>query len=143
MSLFQLFPLLIAPFVLLSILWCTIRYGISPMPSNAKVRRAMVDLVPTSTPAQLLELGSGWGTLADELASRYPNSIVTGYERSLIPFWFSRLYFQRHNLRFEYNDFRTVAFPLDSVLVCYLYPQGMQEVTTLPHTKHCWLISNT
>ena len=130
-------------FSMISILWSTIRYGISPMPSNQKARESMLGLVPSPIPKTIFELGSGWGNLAYELASQHPDSMIYGYERSLLPFLFSRLYFRRDNLQFEFKNFQKTSFSPDSLLVCYLYPKGMQQLSDNPNIKNCWLISNT
>ena len=77
-----------------SILWSTIRYGISPMPSNQEARKAMLNFASQTTPKMIFELGSGWGKLAHELAILHPDSMVYGYERSWLPFLFSKFFFR-------------------------------------------------
>lgn len=77
----------------LSIVYRTWKNGISPMPSSPKARKAMLDLIPAGFQGNIYELGSGWGKLAFELANRFPQSHVTGYETSPVPYYWSRLHF--------------------------------------------------
>jgi hypothetical protein len=127
---------------MVSILWSTIRYGIPPMPSNKESRQTMLDFVPEPTPKIMFDLGSGWGGFAYQLAHKYPDSTIYGYECSVLPFLFSRLFLRRENLHFRFQDFQKVAFPADSILFTYLYPAGMRELSKNPKLRDCWLCSN-
>lgn len=76
----------------LSIVWMSWRNGISPMPASAPVRRAVADeLNRLAGPADVVEAGSGWGTLALYVARHCPGKRVIGLENSPLPLWFSRL----------------------------------------------------
>jgi len=79
--------------VVISSLW----YGISPMPSSIKVKKNLDELLPQIDSGNVLELGSGWGTLAFYLAERYPNCRVDAYEISPIPCFYSYC-FQREEI---------------------------------------------
>lgn len=129
-------------FSLISILWSTIRYGISPMPSNPEATQAMLSLTPPK-PKLIFELGSGWGNLAYALALKHPSSMIYGYEMSLLPYLFSRLFYRRDNLVFERKDFLNASYPPDSLLVCYLYPEGMKKLAQNENMEGCWMLSNT
>ena len=126
-----------------SILWSTLRYGISPMPSNTRAQKAMISLIPKPTPAEFVELGSGWGQFANQLASLYPNTKVIGYERSVLPFLVSKLLYRRNNLDFHFVDFWQCTYPQGSVLFSYLYPEGMKKLSANTQSHQGWLISNT
>ena len=130
-------------FLLLSILWSTIRYGISPMPSNRMAQQSMLSLVPSPAPKTIIELGSGWGNLAYAAAQEFPASQVIGYEISVVPYVFSRLFYRRENLRFHYANFLTQKIPSHALLLCYLYPGGMKKLERFVQDKDCMLISNT
>lgn len=96
------------------------------MPTSPKVQKALLSSLPVHLEGTILELGSGWGTLAFALAKRYPNTQVIGYETSLIPYLFSLL-LRRQNLVFKRKDFFNE--PLNATLaVCYLYPAAMQRL---------------
>ena len=124
----ELWVLGLALAAMLSVLWGTLRSGISPMPSSAKARDAILDLLPGELEGEILELGSGWGGLAFSLAKRCPQASVRGYETSLLPWLFSVVRLRVsgvENLSFHRRDFRELDFSVGQVLVCYLYPGAM------------------
>ena len=47
--------------VIASILYGTIKTGISPMPSSRQAQKAVLALIPSSISRLVYELGSGWG----------------------------------------------------------------------------------
>ncbi len=62
-------------------------------------------------PRRIYELGSGWGGLSRHIAREHPDISVTGIERSLIPYLFSRLMLavrRLPNLRFRFQDFNVM-----------------------------------
>ncbi len=114
-----------------SIVLHTLRTGISPMPTAPKVRRQLLSLVPPELEGTVLELGSGWGTLAFALADRCPRAQVVAYERSPLPYAFSRLRQRlapRSNLRLVRGDFFQASFAGASLVVCYLFPGAMTRL---------------
>ncbi len=68
-----------------SILVYALRTGITPMLTSHRVKAAMMELVPDDFEGTIVELGSGWGTLAVAFARRYPGSQVLAYELSPLP----------------------------------------------------------
>jgi len=115
----------------LSIVWWTLRTGISPMPSSKKAMDAMLDLIPPSVSRPIYELGSGWGGLTLVLAKRYPNVSVVGFELSPLPWAVSVLrahLSRRKNVTFRRRDFFECDLSKAQVLVCYLYPGGMERL---------------
>lgn len=113
---------------MLSIVFHTVRTGISPMPSSRRVRQQLLSLVPPDLEGPVLELGAGWGTLAFALADHCPRAQVHAYELSPLPYAFCRLRQRlrpRPNLRVLRADFFTVSFAGASAVVCYLYPGAM------------------
>jgi hypothetical protein len=136
--------------VVLSIVYYTLRNGISPMPSSRKAVRAMIPLVEKGRERRLiLELGSGWGRLAAVLAASFPDSRVIGIENSMVPLWISRVLYWRRiskNLSVRRADFFRCSFAGADVLVCYLYPGAMARLTDkilAECADHCLVISNT
>ena len=138
--------ILVLMFMLLclgTILWSTVRYGISPMPSSSQAQRAMQRLIPKQHSAVFIELGSGWGQLSHRLAIGHPEVEVIGYERSLLPFLFSRLFYRAENMCFQFVDFNEIELPDEAVLFCYLYPGAMMHLHTQLQGRQLWLISNS
>lgn len=118
------------------------RNGITPMPSSRKAKDALVRatveelrLIRTN-PAVVVEAGSGWGGVALDLASRLPQARVHGYENSLLPYLISRLRAQLaaySNLHLHFGDYRRARLASSDILVCYLFPGGMQDIARLIH----------
>ncbi len=128
-----LFLLLLALLLagMLSIVFHTLRTGISPMPTSGKVRRQLLSLLPADLEGTVLELGSGWGTLAFALADRCPRARVVAFELSPLPYAFSRLRQRlapRANLQLLREDFFRAPFSGASVVVCYLFPGAMTRL---------------
>lgn len=115
--------------ILISIVFWTIRNGISPMPTSAKVKRCLLENLPEIKNGNIYELGSAWGTLAFPIAKKFPDGLIRGYETSPIPYFFSRLtlwLFPLPNLRFERRDFFSISLADADLVICYLYPGAMQ-----------------
>ncbi len=117
-------------FVLLSICYWTIKNGISPMPTSYKVTKALLTSLPEHVERKIVELGSGWGNLANALAKKYRDCEVIGYETSPIPYYVSRLIYRQKNLIFKRKDFFSEPLHDASLAVCYLYPGAMQQLKT-------------
>lgn len=117
-----------------SIVIRTLRNGVPPMPSSARVQARLAGLVRRLRLPEhgtVLELGSGWGNLSVALSQAMPTATVVGYENSPVPFWFSlvtRLVFRRRNLRLMRRNFLSVPLHDADVVVCYLSPEAMARL---------------
>ena len=114
-----------------SIIYYGIRLGITPMPSSRKAVATFIDLIPDSTHGKIVDLGSGWGTLAYPIAKRFPNSQVVGYELSPIPWLYSRLkglFVRRPNLTLHRQSVFTAELSDVDVVVVYLHPAAMRKL---------------
>jgi len=152
-----LIDLLLIAFVLLvalSIVWGTLKTGISPMMSSGKACQAMLTSIPDSAESgalsgPIVDLGSGWGTLVIAVAGRYPHQQVMGYELSWFPWLVSVI--RKHclhldNLTLYRKDFKAADFSNASILLCYLFPGGMaalQEKLKREQTNDLLIVSNT
>jgi hypothetical protein len=117
---------------MLSIVLYTLRTGISPMPTSWKVRRQLLPLLEPDLEGTVLELGSGWGTLAFALADRCPRARVVAFELSPLPFavcWLRQRIAPRSNLQLLRQDFFRASFAGASVVVCYLFPGAMARLS--------------
>lgn len=149
MTLLEPIALFFVLVVALSIVWSTLRTGISPTMSSGKACKAMLDSVETSTSGPLIDLGSGWGTLVVAVARKYPEQQVIGYELSWFPWLVSVI--RKHslgldNLTLYRKDFRNAEFGNASVLFCYLFPRGMvdlQEKLNRERFNEILIVSNT
>lgn len=115
------------------IVWYSWRYGITPTPTGYKVKKALLEILPPSFKGNIIELGSGWGTLAFALAHHFPSCQIQAYEISPIPYVVSRCIQKwKHtpHLHFSRQDFFQVPLHKASLIVCYLYPGAMQRLKT-------------
>lgn len=113
-----------------SLVYFTLRTGISPMPSNALQRDAMLAAVGTPD-GPIYELGAGWGTLAFALADRFPQTPVVAFEQSWVPYLVMRLRQAarpRNNLTLRRADFLGVPLSEGRLFVCYLFRGGMEAL---------------
>jgi len=134
MSLFEVSILLITIFLAVTIVWTTMRVGISPMPSSAHAYQAMLKLTEDTGKGPIYDLGSGWGTLVIRMAIKFPKRQVVGYELSLLPYLVSlsvKRLMKLENLNLYRKDFMKADLSAASVLVCYLYPGAMSELDHL------------
>ncbi|MEE2959332.1 MAG: SAM-dependent methyltransferase [Myxococcota bacterium] len=114
-----------------SIVFYTLRTGISPMPSSRGAKHSVLSLIPPESEGEILEMGSGWGTLAIPLAKRCPKAKVLAYELSPIPWLYSNLLkrlYGLENLEFHRKDFQKVDLKRASLVVSYLFPEGMEKL---------------
>ncbi|KPH91989.1 hypothetical protein AMS57_00180 [Pseudoalteromonas undina] len=114
--------------IALSIVWSTLKTGISPMMSSSKARQTMLAAISMDEKGALIDLGSGWGTLVIPVAKRHPNKQVIGYELSWFPWLISMLFkysLGLNNLTLYRKDFKNADLSSASTLVCYLFPDGM------------------
>ncbi|WNS42361.1 class I SAM-dependent methyltransferase [Paenibacillus sp. MMS20-IR301] len=138
---------LITLIVLLAVTWIVLvswKNGISPMPSSKAVRIAVaeeVNRIPGY--ANILEAGSGWGTLGLSIIARCPGKRLTGIENSRIPLWFSQLFTVLHTqlfpvkngqgllhsrAAFKRGDIYRSSFGDADIVLCYLFPGAMERL---------------
>lgn len=135
--------------MVISVMWTTVAVGISPMPSNNKARDVIMQLVETAGDGAIVDLGSGWGSLIIPLAMKYPGRQVLGYELSFVP-WLTTVLISKllhlKNLSVHRKNFLQADLSTASVLVCYLFPEGMKALEKKLVTEKAlprYLISNT
>jgi len=115
----------------LSVIVFSLKLGISPLPTSAQVRVALLSLVPGDTAGEVHELGAGWGGLALSLARHCPRAKVVAWERSWLPWavtWSRARLARAPNLEVRRADFLAADLGQASVLVCYLFTGGMRAL---------------
>ena len=140
--------LILAAFIVVSLLYSSVKLGISPMPSSTKAFVAMQKLVDETGQGAIVDLGSGWGNFVIPMAKSNPHRQVIGYELSLLPWFISVM--QKNilgleNLTLQRKNFFQRSLPDAAVLVCYLYPAAMTKIAaklTSEQPKIDFLISN-
>ena len=145
---FDVLLLITAIFITVSLIYSTIKLGISPMPSSRKAYDTMMALVDETGSGSIIDLGSGWGNFVIRIAKRNPHRQVIGYELSLLP-WITSTLLKKalglNNLTIHRQNFYNVNLSNASVLVCYLYPEAMEKIKNkllLEQPKVDFLISN-
>jgi predicted RNA methylase len=126
-----IFVFILALLAFLSLMGSALYYGIGPVVTTPKVRRALFGLMPNQVSGKMYELGAGFGSLAFPLADRYKEAEVIAVEASPLPWlWMRiRLYLSpRVNLKLIYKDFFDLPLSDAAVIVCYLYPQAMDKL---------------
>lgn len=140
-------PWIMAVIVLLTVISIVLyswKNGISPMPTSGVVRRAVireVNRIPGY--GDLIEAGSGWGTLSLDVVRHCPGKRLLGIENSLVPLWSSRLLAflsirlrrmlgQRQSLegrlRFLRGDIYSSSYEHADGVICYLFPGAMERL---------------
>lgn len=136
-------------FAIVTVAWTTVKVGISPMPSSGKARKEILRATENSGEGPIIDMGSGWGTLAIPLARKYPEREILGYELSPVPWLVSQVLkyaFNLKNLSLYQQDFLKADLAGAAVLVCYLYPAGMaalQKKLRREVRREIRIVSNT
>lgn len=115
----------------LSIVLYSLKNGISPMPTSEKVKRRILSSIPQTMHGTIVDLGSGWGSLAYQIAKNFPHCHVVGYETSPIPLYYSKLFlyfYKIPNLTYEKKNFFDLSLKDVSLVYTYLYPGAMKEL---------------
>ena len=124
--------LLILPLLCLcSILFWSLRNGISPTPTSARQTETVLRAIPGNLIGPIYDLGSGWGTLVIAIARHFPELKIVGIENSPIPYITSRilhLFYRQKNVTFIRADFLDCALDDAALVVCYLFPGGMRKL---------------
>lgn len=108
------------------------------MPTSPKQQRVLLDSLPPDLHGKVIDLGSGWGTLAIGLAKRFPSCQITGYESSPVPHYVSEvllLLLRYPNLKFVRKDIYELSVGDAVAVTCYLYPVAMTKLKSKLETE--------
>lgn len=133
-------------FVLCSVVYWTLKNGISPMPVSYKVLKELKGHLPHSISGKIYDLGSGFGVLAFFLAKWYPKNPVIGIESSTVPYAISRIISLFSSATFMRKNFYTISLKDASLVVCYLFPGAMENIARKLEqdlSPKAWVISLT
>src|SRR5690606_21760486 len=123
--------------ILLSMEYYARKAKVVAAPSVPWMRRAVIsrmekEIAEAGIKAPLiLELGSGWGTLAIAAAKSAPDSTIIGYEISPVPLAFSRIkawLCGYKNVRFVSADLFAEDFSKADILLTYLTMPHMEKL---------------
>jgi hypothetical protein len=116
--------------VSVSLIYCWIT-GISPIPSSAISKAAILDALPETLNGPVYELGAGWGSLAWPLAAAFPDAHVVAFELSPVPWAFMmarQALFPRENLTVLRRNFLKADLGDAAAVVCYLHPGALAKL---------------
>ena len=132
--------------IICQIAYVSIKIGISPMPSSLKVCNKMYELSQHDEYKMIIDVGSGFGLLALYFAFKNPKVKIIGYEISYFPWLvsvFLKHIFRCNNLFFYRKNFLKIDFSDDSLIICYLFPKGMEMLEEKLINSGLCVISNT
>lgn len=101
------------------------------MPTSPKVMRSFLACLPDDLNGTVIEMGSGWGSLAFALAKALPQCKIQAYENSFFPFLFSKgknACIRHRNLHFYCSNFFQAPLDQAQLVTCYLYPDAMEKL---------------
>ncbi|AWI78560.1 methyltransferase type 12 [Parazoarcus communis] len=120
----------LAAFTLLALIyWSSFRTQVPLYLSNRKTATAFAELLPTDRPLQVLDIGSGTGSLLRVLARLRPDSHFTGIESAPAP-WALGWVLGRGlaNLEWRRGDFFARSWQGQDVVYAFLSPVPMSAV---------------
>lgn len=106
------------------------------MPSSSYARRVVMEEIRrlNGNLNLIIDVGSGWGTLAFQASRNYPDQRVVGLENSPIPLWLSRLFKwigSCSNLMLIHHNIYTYSYTQADIVLCYLYPGAMKRLSPI------------
>lgn len=118
-------------FVVISIVYWSIKNGIPPMPTSPKVKAQLLTIPLNVDSGIIYELGAGWGTLAFIFAKKFPENQVKAYETSWIPYaycYMRNVLFPQPNLQFFRRNFFEVKLIDAALVICYINRSAMKKL---------------
>jgi len=109
-----------------------LKIGVAPMPSSTEHTDDVLQLAAThKLKGPIYELGAGWGSLAFDLARRFPQKQVVAYELSWIPYLYMsvlKLVVRRPNLVLKRADFMKDDLSNAGSVVMFLSPPLLEKL---------------
>ena len=104
------------------------------VPSHGKVKNAIIEeaanLLKDKNNQQVMDLGSGWGTLLLPLAKRFPQHQFIGIELGFLPFWISVWRARKlKNLSFLRQNFFTSNISKADIIFVFLLNSTMAKLS--------------
>jgi SAM-dependent methyltransferase len=115
---------------LLTLYWSTFRTQVPYYPSGQRAWDAVADLLPPGRPLYMIDIGSGLGGFALDLARRRPESTCVGIELAPLPWLVSRLRaaLSGSRARFVRGDYEQLDFSQYDAVFAYLSPAAMSAL---------------
>ena len=113
------------------ILVTSLKNGIGPVPTSAKVRRKALTLMPEKIEGNIIELGAGWGGMTLALAKKYPHHQIIAIENCMPVWCICRLrikLFGKQNVEVRLADIYQTSFDGAGLIYCYLFQDAMRQL---------------
>lgn len=132
-----LLQLSVAPSVYLIVLvifsalyWSTYRTQVPYYPSRSELIEPISKLIPLTTGATFVDVGSGMGGLLIKLAKRRHDAFFYGVEIAPLPWLISviRARVANSHVEFQFGDFYSLDLSKFDVVFCYLSPAAMPSI---------------
>jgi SAM-dependent methyltransferase len=123
--------LFLAAFLFLLLLyWSTFRTQVPYYPSGRRVWDAVHARLPQGRPVRVIDIGSGLGGFAIDLAARRLDAHVDGIELAPLPWLASRVAarLRGSRARFILGDYDNLDFARYDAIFCYLSPAAMSAL---------------
>ena len=115
---------------LLLLYWSTFRTQVPYYPSGRRVWDAVHAALPQGRPVRVIDIGSGLGGFAIDLAARRADALVDGIELAPLPWLASRIAarLRGSSARFMLGDYEALDFAGYDAVFCYLSPAAMSAL---------------
>lgn len=135
LTIFYFFLSFLLLFSFFSIVFWSLRNGITPSSTSPKQLKAIFSsfdsILDQSLDGSIIDLGSGFGIVVILLAKKYPHVQIIAYETSFIPYCVSKclsILFRTKNLKIQRKDFLNENLNEASIILCYLSPKIMDKL---------------
>lgn len=115
----------------LSIFIATMVLGISPMPTSVAMQKQLLKVLPENIEGDIIDLGSGFGSMLFFLAKKYPKARIIGYERSPFVYLASKTWVfcaQKKQIKVYFKSIYSADLSKASMVFCYLFPKAMEKL---------------
>jgi SAM-dependent methyltransferase len=105
--------------------------GVMALPTSPRVLGQVLSLVERQPRRQIVDLGSGYGTLVLAAARRCPRAVVLGYEVSPVPYLVSKLRLALAglpNAQIRFGNYFDADLSTADLVLCYLARRPMRRL---------------
>lgn len=108
------------------------KLGVPTAPSSPQAVKAILGFIPAGAGVNIVDMGSGWGGVAIDIARARPQCRVIGLEYSIFPLLIAKFRRQLRpslkNLGFIREDFFKYSLRDTPFIVCYQLPAMMERL---------------
>ncbi len=105
--------------------------GISPMPTSFSMQKELLKVLPKTIEGEIIDLGSGFGSMLFFLAKKYPTAKIIGYERSPVAYLISKVWIfisRKKHIKVHFQSIYSADISSAAMVFCYLFPNAMEKL---------------